>query len=140
MVKAVAWALKDAGFKHGTFVARNPFSGKKLADLYGYDWQLDMAHVQADMLINVTPIGMAGGPAAQTLPFGDASIDIAQMIFDVVALPTETPLIRYAKSRDKRIITDAEVFAIQAVEQFVLYTGIRPIDEIFQLAAKYSRA
>jgi len=31
------------------------------------------------------------------------------------------------------------VFAIQAVEQFALYTGIRPSDELFQQAATYSR-
>lgn len=139
MAKAVACALKDAGFKHGTIVARNEFSGKKLADLYGFDWQPDMERVQADLLINVTPMGMTGGPDAQTLSFGEAAIEKAQVVFDVVALPSETPLIRYAQSRGKRIITGAEVFAIQAVEQFVLYTGIRPSDALFHQAAKYAR-
>ena len=38
-----------------------------------------------------------------------------------------------------KVITGAEVFAIQAVEQFVLYTGIRPSDELFQQAAKHAR-
>ncbi len=33
------------------------------------------------------------------------------------------------------MITGSEVFAIQAVEQFVLYTGIRPDDALFQKAA-----
>ena len=140
MAKAVACALKDAGFTHGTILARNAFSGKKLADLYGFDWQPDMAHGRTDLLINVTPVGMSGSAAAQTLSFCEASIDNAQVIFDVVALPSETPLIRYAQSREKRIITGAEVFAIQAVEQFVLYTGVRPSDELFRHAAKFARA
>ena len=47
--------------------------------------------------------------------------------------------IRYAKANGKKVITGAEVFAIQAVEQFVLYTGIRPSDELFRQAAQYAR-
>ncbi|ECN6374080.1 shikimate 5-dehydrogenase, partial [Salmonella enterica subsp. enterica serovar Enteritidis] len=41
--------------------------------------------------------------------------------------------------RGKTVITGSEVFAIQAVEQFVLYTGIRPDDALFQKAAAWSR-
>lgn len=139
MAKAVACALKDAGFKTGIIVARNEAAGKQLAGLYGFDWAADMQGIQADLLINVTPIGMAGGADEQTLAFTEDSIQQAQVIFDVVALPAETPLIRYAKANGKKVITGAEVFAIQAVEQFVLYTGIRPSDELFRQAAQYAR-
>ncbi|EOU3784131.1 shikimate 5-dehydrogenase, partial [Escherichia coli] len=45
----------------------------------------------------------------------------------------------YAKTQGKTVISGAEVFAIQAVEQFVLYTGIRPEHELFLAAAKYAR-
>jgi shikimate dehydrogenase len=38
------------------------------------------------------------------------------------------------------VITGAEVQALQATEQFVLYTGIRPTDEQLALAAEFSRA
>lgn len=139
MAKAVACALKDAGFKKGYIVARNEAAGKQLAGLYGFNWAPDMTGVQADMLINVTPIGMAGGADAETLAFTESAIEQAKVIFDVVALPAETPLIRYARTLGKKVITGAEVFAIQAVEQFVLYTGIRPSDELFQQAAKHAR-
>lgn len=139
MAKAVACALKDAGFKTGIIVARNEAAGKQLAGLYGFDWAADMQGIQADLLINVTPIGMAGGADEQTLAFTEDSIQQAQVIFDVVALPAETPLIRCAKANGKKVITGAEVFAIQAVEQFVLYTGIRPSDELFRQAAQYAR-
>ena len=139
MAKAVACALKDAGFKKGYIIARNEDAGKQLAGLYGFDWAPDMNGVQADMLINVTPIGMTGGAEAETLAFTESAIGQAQVIFDVVALPAETPLIRHARTQNKKVITGAEVFAIQAVEQFVLYTGIRPNDEVFQQAAKHAR-
>jgi shikimate dehydrogenase len=139
MAKAVACALRDAGFKNGFIVARNEVAGRRLADLYGFEWRADMAQVQAKLLINVTPIGMAGGVDASTLAFAEAAIDAAQVVFDVVALPADTPLIRYAQTHGKQVITGAEVFAIQAVEQFVLYTGVRPDDALFQQAAAFAR-
>jgi len=139
MAKAVACALKDAGFQSGFIVARNEAAGRRLADLYGFTWRPDMAQVQAGLLINVTPIGMAGGADAATLAFAEQAIDSAQVVFDVVALPAETPLIRYARAHGKKVITGAEVFAIQAVEQFVLYTGVRPDDALFQQAAAFAR-
>ncbi len=91
MAKAVACALKDAGFTRGYIVAIDEASGKQLAELYGYEWRPD------------------------------------------------TDGIRYARERGKTVITGSEVFAIQAVEQFVLYTGIRPDDALFQKAAAWSR-
>lgn len=139
MAKAVACALKDSGFRNGVIVARNEAAGKSLADRCGFAWQADIAGLRAAMLINVTPIGMAGGPEAETLAFDEAVIDAASVIFDVVAMPPETPLIRAALGRGKQVITGAEVFAIQAVEQFVLYTGVRPDDELFRRAAAYAR-
>lgn len=139
MAKAVACALKDAGFRNGVIVARNEASGKSLAGLYGFSWCAEMGSSTADLLINVTPIGMAGGPDQETLAFDDAAIGAARMVFDVVALPPETPLICAAHRHGKPVITGAEVFAIQAVEQFVLYTGVRPDDELFQRAAAFAR-
>ena len=139
MAKAVACALRDAGFRNGTIVARNDAAGKPLAGLYGFGWQTAMEGLTADLLINVTPLGMAGGTEAQTQAFDDAAIEAARVVFDVVALPPETPLIRRARALGKPVITGAEVFALQAVEQFALYTGVRPDDELFQRAATYAR-
>ena len=139
MAKAVTCALKDAGFKNGYVVARNEAQGRQLAGLYGYPWRPDMEQVQAELLVNVTPVGMAGGVDAQALSFSAAAIDAAQVVFDVVALPAETPLVQSARAHGKKTITGAEVFAIQAVEQFVLYTGVRPDDALFQRAAAFAR-
>jgi shikimate dehydrogenase len=38
------------------------------------------------------------------------------------------------------VIVGTEVIALQALEQFVLYTGVRPTDDQFRRAAEYSRA
>jgi len=140
MAKAVASALRDAGFRSGTIIARNEQSGRALAQACGYDWQPGVEGIDHDLLINVTPIGMAGGAEACELAFEGLTIDRATTVFDVVALPAETPLIRYARSKGKKVVTGAEVIVIQALEQFVLYTAIRPTDEQVKRAAEFARS
>ncbi|TCL04375.1 MULTISPECIES: shikimate 5-dehydrogenase [Sodalis] len=140
MAKAVAAAFHDAGFHNGTIVARNEETGRRLADLYGYAWQEDDSTTPAALLINVTPVGMAGGAGADALSFSEQRIAQAEIVFDVVALPARTPLIQAAQAQNKPVITGAEVIAIQALEQFVLYTGVRPDHELVQRAAAHARS
>jgi shikimate dehydrogenase len=144
MAKATAAALRDAGFKDVTVIARSEPAGRALAGLYGFAWRAALpgpeAAGTADMLINVTPVGMAGGPDAGSLSFPQEAVDAAKVVFDVVALPAETPLIKAARAAGKTVITGAEVATIQALEQFVLYTGIRPNDEQVRAAEEFMRA
>ncbi|QCB98899.1 shikimate 5-dehydrogenase [Arthrobacter sp. PAMC25564] len=144
MAKATVAALRDAGFKDVTVIARNEAAGRALAGLYGFAWSPELPASDgggsADMLINVTPVGMAGGPDAEALSFPQEAIDAAKVVFDVVALPAETPLIKAARAAGKTVITGAEVATIQALEQFVLYTGIRPTDEQVRAAEEFMRA
>lgn len=138
MAKAVAAAVHDAGLTQVTIVARNESAGRALAALYGFAWIPEVGGETAQMLINVTPLGMAGADeAAQS--FTDSSVAAAEMVFDVVALPSETPLIKAARAAGKLVITGAEVIAIQAEEQFVLYTGVRPSPELVLEASAFSR-
>ncbi|WP_235514589.1 shikimate 5-dehydrogenase [Deinococcus sp. Leaf326] len=137
MGKAVACALRDGGFTRGTLVARNEAAGRALAGRCGWDWQ--PAPVAADLLVNVTPIGMAGGPEADALAFAPDLVAQARTVFDVVALPAETPLILEARAQGRPVITGLEVVALQALEQFVLYTGVRPSPEQVRDAVAYAR-
>jgi shikimate dehydrogenase len=138
MAKAVACALRDLGFTHGHIVARNEEKGRHLAELCGFTWCEALPKNTAQLLINATPIGMAGSSAGD-MPFTTAQVEAADIIFEVIAMPVETPLVQCALQANKKVIYGSEVFAIQAVEQFVLYTGIRPSDELFSQAAMYSR-
>ena len=138
MAKAVAAALRDAGFGDVTIVARNEGTGRALADLYGFNWTHEPGESTADLLINVTPLGMAGADE-DVQSYADETIAAAQTVFDVVALPSETPLIRAARAAGRKVITGAEVIAIQAEEQFVLYTGVRPTSEQVKEASEFSR-
>ncbi|WP_306903195.1 shikimate 5-dehydrogenase [Arthrobacter pascens] len=144
MAKATVAALRDAGFGDVTVIARNEASGRALAEHYGFPWRQALDGGTADLIINVTPIGMAGGmegkAAAESLSFPQDAIDAAKVVFDVVALPGETPLIKAARAAGKPVITGAEVATIQALEQFVLYTGVRPTREQVRAAEEFMRA
>lgn len=140
MAKAVVAAFKNSGFEKLTIVARNQKTGAYLAQLYGYQYREQLAGQQADILINVTPIGMAGGKEEFDLAFSEAMIERAKVAFDVVALPAETPFIRYAKAQNKLTVSGAEVIVLQAVEQFELYTGQRPSEELIAEAAAFARS
>ncbi|MEV4420401.1 shikimate 5-dehydrogenase [Patulibacter sp. NPDC049589] len=139
MAKAVAFALREGGFRDGTVVARNEAAGRALAEGAGFAWVPEPADVAPGaVLVNATPIGMAGGPESGDLPFPAAAVDTAATVFDVVALPPETPLVRRGRAAGVPVITGAEVVALQAVEQFVLYTGVRPTDEQVAAAAAHA--
>ena len=140
MARAVVAALRDSGFAHGVVVARNEGTGRPLAEEYGYPWRAEVGSDRPALIINATPVGMAGGPAAEDLPVESAVVDAAETVFEVVAMPVETPLVRRARERGASVITGAEVQALQAAEQFVLYTGIRPTAEQVAGAAAFSRA
>lgn len=148
MAKATVAALRDAGFTDVTVLARNESTGRALAEQYGFQWRKALDGGTADLIINVTPIGMAGsmagsvpgGAESDALAFPQEAIDAAKVVFDVVALPAETPLIKAARAAGKPVITGAEVATIQALEQFVLYTGVRPTAEQVKAAEEFMRA
>lgn len=141
MAKATVAAVRDCGFTDVTVVARNEVTGPALAEKYGFGWRAELGEMRPAVIINCTPIGMEGGAPeeAEALPVPEAAVEAASVVFDVVPRPTWTPLLTRAKELGKVCITGAEVMSIQALEQFVLYTGIRPDDELVQRATDFSR-
>jgi shikimate dehydrogenase len=140
MARAVAGALHDAGFRRGIVLARNPVSGRALAERHAYEWRAEIGEDRPALLINATPIGMAGGPESDALAFEASLVEASQVVFDVVAFPAETPLVRQARQAKKQVITGAEVIALQAAEQFALYTGVRPTADQIARASAFARA
>lgn len=139
MAKAVVAAFHGAGFLDVTVVARNTEAGPALAETYGFRWQSEDPAPGADIIVNVTPLGMNGADA-DALAFSPEHIAAAATVFDVVAFPAETPLIRAARDAGRDIITGAEVIALQAAGQFARYTGVIPTPEQVARASAHSRA
>ncbi|QGU04291.1 shikimate 5-dehydrogenase [Corynebacterium comes] len=135
MANAVVAALADHGMQ-GTVVARNHETGPSLASRVGWDYSAEVP-AEAGLLVNVTPLGMYGDKE-HAQAFTDDSIASAAMVFDVVAYPVRTPLIRAAERLGTPTINGGEVVALQAAEQFALYTGVRPTSEQVEAAEVYA--
>ena len=73
-----------------------------------------------DVIINATPIGMAGNRTAQILEATDLN---TKLVFDLVYNPLETPLLRLARQHNIPIITGIEMFVQQGARQFEIFTG-----------------
>ena len=138
MAKAVVAAFRGAGFDDLTVLARNPEAGPALAGRYGYTWAADEPASDFDVLVNVTPLGMRG-ESEDALAFSEDRIEQASTVFDVVAFPSETPLVRAGRAAGKQLITGAEVIALQAARQFERYTGVRLTPEQVARASEFSR-
>ncbi|MGN8049237.1 shikimate 5-dehydrogenase [Curtobacterium sp. 22159] len=140
MAKAVTAAFRGAGFDHLTVVARNERTGSALASQYGYQWVAEEHEApESDVVVNVTPLGMRGDEQ-DTLAFDQDRIRAASTVFDVVAFPSETPLVRAGRAAGKQVITGAEVIALQAARQFERYTGVALTDDQVRRASEFSRA
>lgn len=139
MAKAVATALVDAGFRDGIIAARNEAKGQALAERLNCRWVAAPDGLEAPLIVNVTPIGMTGPDAAE-MAFTAAQVAAAEAVIEVVAKPVETPLLQAALAAGKRVVTGAEIETLQAVEQFVLYTGVWPSQEQIAAAQAFALA
>jgi shikimate dehydrogenase len=136
MARAMACALRDAGFHDGTIVARNTTTGRALAAECGFRWSREL-DVRPRLLFQASSLGMSGADA-EVLAFPEAAIDTAELVLDVVAQPLETPLVRRARAAGKSVITGDRVLVLQAVDQFVLYTQKTPTLSQIESAAAYA--
>lgn len=141
MAKAVIAAFKDSGFTKVTVASRNEVTGKALASKYGIKWiaESELESIAPHhVIVNVTPLGMSGGNEGQQ-SFPQRLIVASEVVFEVIAMPVETPLVIAGKAAGKEIITGMEIMALQAAIQFELYTGVKLSEDQVRRAAEFSR-
>ena len=141
MAKAVIAAFRDSGFGNLTVLSRNEVTGRALAEKYGFKWlaESELESLPAfDVLVNVTPLGMSGGNEGE-LSFPEELIKGSRVVFDVIAMPVETPLYELAIKHQKQVISGIEIMASQAAIQFELYTGLKLTEDQVSRASLFSR-
>ena len=79
-----------------------------------------LAKQKFDVMINATPCGMAGNK--QAMPIAENELN-ANVVFDMVYNPLETPLLKMAKSRGIAPVSGLEMFVQQGARQFEIWTG-----------------
>jgi 3-dehydroquinate dehydratase / shikimate dehydrogenase len=119
--RAAVFGLRDKGAE--VFILnRTAETATKLAKQAGAKTikKEAVAKTAFDVIINATPIGMAGHKGAQLLEAKDLN---TKLVFDLVYNPVETPLLRAARQQSIPIITGVEMFVHQGARQFEIWTG-----------------
>jgi 3-dehydroquinate dehydratase/shikimate dehydrogenase len=119
--RAAVFGLRDKGAE--VFILnRTAETAQKLAKQAGAKTikKDALAKNPFDVIINATPIGMAGQKGAQVLEAKDLN---TKLVFDLVYNPVETPLLRAARQQSIPIITGVEMFVHQGARQFEIWTG-----------------
>lgn len=122
--KAVLAGLKELGVHNVTICNRTAHRAASLAvqfDVDCVDWDA-RGIVEADLVINTTPMGMAGDHVDKT-PFAEEMFTGKGTAYDLVYNPLETVFLRTAKAAGWETIDGLHMFAAQGAEQFRLWTG-----------------
>jgi 3-dehydroquinate dehydratase/shikimate dehydrogenase len=130
--RAAVFGLRDKGAEVFLF-NRTPETAQKLARQSGSKTikKEALAKTSFDVIINATPVGMAGNKAAPLLEARELN---TRILFDLVYNPLETPLIRMARQAGINIITGVEMFVQQGARQFEIFTGKpAPEEEMFRV-------
>ncbi|MDA8391887.1 MAG: shikimate dehydrogenase [Actinomycetota bacterium] len=124
--KAVALAVASAGAAWIGVVARRESAAVQVAAMAG-----DPVTVAtrddvraADVVVNATPVGMAGGPAPDASPVEEGLLEVAQVVVDLVYRPLRTPLLALAEQTGAKAVDGTGMLLHQAAAQFELWTGV----------------
>jgi 3-dehydroquinate dehydratase / shikimate dehydrogenase len=119
--RAAVFGLRDKGAE--VFILnRTAETAQKLAKQSGAKTikKDALAKTTFDVIINATPVGMAGIKSTPLLEAKDLN---TKLVFDLVYNPLETPLLRLARQQSIPIITGIEMFVQQGARQFEIWTG-----------------
>lgn len=131
---AILHALSHADVAQLTVVNRSAAGADRAAALVqGVEVGTEESIESADLVVNATAAGMAGGPSPDELPFSPEYLRQEQVVADIVYRPTQTRLLTEAARRGARTVGGLGMLAHQAAIQFELWTGHpAPIDVMTQ--------
>lgn len=120
IARGIAVALINRTQTHEEELAAH-FPGK-LLPAGGYD-ALPRQLAQADLLVNCTPLGMIGKPP---LDIDLAPLKRSAVVYDIVYVPLETPLLAAARARGHRTVDGLGMLLQQAGFGFHKWFGATP--------------
>lgn len=139
--RAIVVALAEQGFTI-VLAGRDPGKARALLDELapsGEHHAVDIAHFASptdfafddregclDLVINASPLGMAGQPP---LAYDFSHTPPGAIIYDIVTHPVDTPLLQEARSRGFRTIDGLSMLIGQAAKAFALFYGEPPLRE-----------
>ena len=85
--------------------------------------QREKALVDAKIVVNATSLGMDGWPA---LDVNLGRLSSAAIIYDIVYVPLETPLVIQARTNNLRVVDGLGMLLYQACSGFESWFGVKP--------------
>jgi shikimate dehydrogenase len=102
-----------------------------------FDDALAAAAADADLIVNATPIGMEHGESRGRTPLPARLIPPGALVYDIVSVPSETPLMREARKAGAQALGGLSMLVYQGAESFRMWTGKEaPIDVMFRAGEK----
>ncbi|MBW3557509.1 MAG: shikimate dehydrogenase [Actinobacteria bacterium] len=134
--RAVILALAQAGAADIAVVNRTPARGIKAAKLAGARGRAGTPEdlLRAQVVVNATPVGMAG-PYAAAMPVDEDFLRSDQLVVDLVYRPARTPLLVAARQRGAVPVNGLGTLIHQAAHAFRLWTALDPPLEAMSAAA-----
>jgi len=146
--RAVAVALIEAGVGSVTFINPPfPLAAKLVEDLTPRAGRTSLhalpdiypswaaAAMSCRLLINCTPVGMAGTQEEKESPVPSEVIPSGALVFDLIYSPTKTPLMAAAEKRGASVLGGLPMLGYQGADSFRLWTGREaPLDVMFKAA------
>jgi len=123
--RAVLAGLAGLGVKSVTLANRNPDKAAALArefHIRAAPWDL-RGDIAAELIVNATPLGMAG-PGVNETPYPGQCFRPAAIAYDLIYNPGQTRFLREAGEAGCETITGLAMFIEQAAGQFRLWTGL----------------
>ncbi len=123
--RALACGVRERG-AHVLLFGRRRERAEALAGELGAEAHAleELAQCSFEVLINATPVGMAGYPEQDLIP--EEALRHRPFVYDLVYNPPQTPLLRRAQARGCPVLSGVEMFIRQAAAQFRLWTGQEP--------------
>jgi shikimate dehydrogenase len=121
---AVFGLLKEGGVP--IILNRTVTKGEEMAREFGCPFYplSEIENIEADCLINTTPVGMA--PDSKKSPLGRESLVNFRCVMDIIYNPLRTKLLRDAQEAGCIVLSGVGMFVHQGAEQIKIWTGMEP--------------
>lgn len=126
--RAATYAFRQRG-SHVTVINRTRARAEELAKAFGAgvevgEWSASGERLaEADLLINTTSLGAAGGPP---LTLDLSRLKPEAIVYDIVYVPLETELLEAARSAGHRTVDGLSMLLYQGVPGFAHWFGVTP--------------
>ncbi len=138
--RAIVLALVGAGARQVAVVARTPARAGAVAALAGPAGRVGVPGdaSRSDLVVDATPVGMAGGPAESHPPLVPAALlGPGQVAASLVYHPLITPWLATASARGATTLGGLGMLVHQAAAQITLWTGRpSPVEAMWQSAQR----